>query len=153
MTDAQSGALTAAEIQAIEFACTKLVNQFAVYSDAARCDELAALFTEDGRYARPTDPANFIVGHADLLTSFKARPKDKLTRHLVTNVVIDVTSPTTAKGFSYVTQYAGTTDKPAPTHGWRANPPQLVGEYSDDYVLTAAGWKIRQRSGRLVFTT
>jgi hypothetical protein len=25
--------------------------------------------------------------------------------------------------------------------------------YSDDYVLTAAGWKIRQRSGRLVFTT
>ena len=153
MSAADLQTMNAAEIQAIEFACTKLVNQFAVYSDAAHYDELAALFTDDGRYARPTDPANFISGHADLLTSFKARPKDKLTRHLVTNVVIDVTSPTTAKGPSYVTQYAGSTDQPAATHGWRANPAQLVGEYSDDYVLTAAGWKIRQRSGRLIFTT
>lgn len=145
--------MNAAEIQAIEFACTKLVNQFALYSDTGRYDELAALFTEDGRYARPTDPTNFISGHADLLSSFKARPKGKLTRHLVTNIVIDVTSPTTAKGISYVTQYAGSTDNPAPAHGWRANPAQLVGEYSDDYVLTEAGWKIRQRVGRVVFTT
>lgn len=145
--------MTSAEIQAIELACTKLVNQFAVYSDHACYDELAALFAEDGRYARPTEPGNFVEGRSNLLASFKARPKEKVTRHLVTNVLIDVTSPTTAKGFSYVTQYAGTTDKPAPTYGWRANPPQLVGEYLDDYVLTDDGWKIRQRSGKLVLTT
>lgn len=138
---------------AIELACAKLVNQFAVYSDLGRYEELAALFTEDGRYARPTEPANFVEGRSNLLASLKARPKDRLTRHLVTNVLIEVTSPTTARGFSYVTQYAGTTDKPAATHGWRANPSQLVGEYADDYVLTPDGWKIRQRSGKLIFTT
>lgn len=145
--------MNASEIQAIELACMRLVNQFAVYSDQARYDELAALFTSDGRYARPTDPANVIEGHAKLLASFRARPQDKLTRHLVTNVLIDVTSPTTAKGLSYVTQYAGSTDKPAATLGWQANAAQLVGEYSDEYVLTPAGWKIRQRSGKLIFTT
>jgi hypothetical protein len=140
-------------ITAIELACARLVNQFAVYSDLGRYDELAALFTEDGRYARPTEPTNFVEGRSNLLASLKARPKDRLTRHLVTNILIEVTSLTTAKGFSYVTQYAGTTDKPAATHGWRANPSQLVGEYTDDYVLTPDGWKIRQRSGKLIFTT
>jgi hypothetical protein len=141
------------EAIAIELACAKLVNQFAVYSDLGRHEELAGLFTEDGRYARPTEPANFVEGRSNLLASLKARPRDTLTRHLVTNVLIEVTSPTTARGFSYVTQYAGTTDKPAATHGWRANPSQLVGEYTDDYVLTPDGWKIRQRSGKLIFTT
>ncbi len=141
------------ELQAIELACTKLVNQFAVYNDLGRHEELAELFTDDGRYARPTDPASFVEGRAKLLAAFKARPQDKLVRHLVTNILIEVISPTTAKGFSYVTQYSGSTTKPAVTHGWQANPSRLVGEYSDDFVLTPAGWKIKQRSGKLIFTT
>ncbi len=145
--------MNAWQLQAIELACTKLVNQFEVYNDLGRYDELAELFTEDGRYARPTAPANFVEGKANLLAAFKARPKDRLVRHLVTNILIDVTSSTTAKGISYVTQYSGSTDKPAPTHGWQANPSCLVGEYTDDFVLTPAGWKIGQRSGKLTFTT
>lgn len=145
--------MNANEIQAIELACAKLVNQFALYSDSGRYDELAALFTEDGRYARPTAPTQVVEGRGALLAAFKARPQDRLTRHLVTNVLVDVTSPTTARGFSYVTQYAGTVDKPAASFGWLAQPSQLVGEYSDEYVLTPAGWKIRQRSGKLIFTT
>lgn len=145
--------MTPAERQAIELACSRLVNQFAVYNDLGRHDELAELFTDDGRYARPTAPANFVEGRANLLAAFKARPRDKLVRHLVTNILIEVTSPATAKGFSYVTQYSGSTDTPAATHGWQANPSQLVGEYSDEFVLTPAGWKIRQRSGKLIFTT
>ncbi len=145
--------MNSADLQAIEFACTKLVNQFAVYNDLGRFDEVADLFTDDGRYARPTDPANFVEGKANLLAAFRARPQDKLVRHLVSNVLIVVTSATSAKGFSYVTQYSGTTSQLAPTHGWQANASQLVGEYSDDFVLTLDGWKIRQRSGKLIFTT
>lgn len=145
--------MTENERQAIELACTRLVNAFAIYSDTGRYDELAALFTEDGRYARPTDPDNFIEGRANLLAAFKSRPQNRLTRHLVTNTLVEVTSATTARGISYVTQYAGTTDNKAATHGWQANPSQLVGEYSDEYVLTPEGWRIRARSGRLVFTT
>jgi hypothetical protein len=142
-----------ADIQAIEQSCSKLVNQFAVYNDLGRYEEVADLFTDDGRYARPTDPASFVEGKANLLAAFKARPHDKLVRHLVSNVLIEVTSATTAKGFSYVTQYSGNTSNPAATHGWQANPSQLVGEYVDDYELTPTGWKIRQRSGKLIFTT
>lgn len=141
------------DLQAIELSCTKLVNQFAVYNDLGRYEEVAELFTDDGRYARPTDPASFVEGKANLLAAFKARPHDKLVRHIVSNVLIEVTSATSAKGFSYVTQYSGNTSNPAATHGWQANASQLVGEYVDEYELTPAGWKIRQRSGKLIFTT
>src|SRR5688572_8903620 len=64
------------EQQSIELACSKLCNQFAVFNDAGRHEELVALFTDDGLYARPLDPENFVQGPAAILAAFKARPQD-----------------------------------------------------------------------------
>jgi hypothetical protein len=141
------------EIQAIEQACSKLITQFAVFNDLGHYEELANLFTGDGRYARPTDPDNFAEGRAAILAAFESRPRDKLTRHLITNILVDVTGPASASGFCYVTQYSGSTATPAAKFGHQANAAQLVGEYTDEFVLTASGWKFRQRSGKLIFTT
>ena len=141
------------ELQSAELACSKLCNQFAVFNDAGRYDELAALFTDDGRYARPTDPDNFLKGKAAILAAFKARPQDKVTRHLITNIVVDVTGATTARGICYVTLYNGSTNNPAEKFGFKANPSVLVGEYHDEFVLTDSGWRFSQRGGRLIFTT
>jgi hypothetical protein len=145
--------MTDHDMQAIELACTKLINQFANFNDGGRHDELAALFTEDGQYARPTDPDNFVQGRAAILAAFKGRAADKLTRHLITNIVVDVTGPASATGICYVTLYAGSTGKPADKYGYLANPSQLVGEYHDVFVLTPAGWKFSKRQGRLIFST
>lgn len=139
--------------QAIEQACSRLINQFAVFNDASRHDELVQLFVENGSYARPTDPDNFVQGRAAILAAFKARPADKITRHLITNIVVDVHSTERATAICYVTLYAGTTTKPAEKHGYIANASQLVGEYQDEFVLTAAGWKFSKRGGRLIFST
>lgn len=138
--------------QVIEYACARLVNQFAVCNDAGRYDTLAALFAEDGQYARPTDPDNFVVGREAILAAFKARPADKLTRHLISNVVIDVQAPTSASGICYVTLYSGSTARPAEKHGFVGQLSPLIGEYHDDFVLTTDGWKFRRRQGRLVFS-
>lgn len=138
--------------QAIEQACSRLINQFAVFNDANRHEELAELFVDDGSYARPTDPNTFVRGRAAILATFKARPADKLFRHLITNIVIDVHSAERATGMCYVTLYAGSTTQPAEKQGYIASPTQLVGEYHDEFVLTPAGWKFSTRAGLLIFS-
>lgn len=139
--------------QAIELACSRLVNQFAVFNDAGQYVKLADLFSENGIYARPTDPDNFVKGRDAIVAAFQARPADKLTRHLMTNIVIDVTGPDSATGIAYITLYAGSTERPAEKGGFIANASQLIGEYHDEFVRTDQGWKFAKRQGRLVFTT
>jgi hypothetical protein len=141
------------DIQNIELACSKLCNQFAVFNDAGNHEDLVALFTEDGRYARPTDPENFVTGHTAILAAFKARPRDKVTRHLITNIVVNVTGAKTAQGLCYVTLFTGSTSSPAEKFGFKANPSVLIGEYHDQFVLIESGWKFSQRVGRLILTT
>jgi hypothetical protein len=141
------------DTQNIELACSKLCNQFAVFNDAGKHEDLVALFTEDGRYARPTDPENFVSGHPAILAAFKARPRDKITRHLITNIVVNVTGAKTAQGLCYVTLFNGSTANPAEKFGFKANAAVLIGEYHDQFVLTEAGWKFSQRVGRLILTT
>lgn len=51
----------------IEHQCMDLVNRFAVYSDAMRYQDLVLLFTENARFARPTDPENYLTGRDDIL--------------------------------------------------------------------------------------
>lgn len=137
----------------VELACSKLCNQFAVFNDAGRHEELAGLFIEEGRYARPLDPENFVLGRAPILAAFKARPQDKVFRHLITNIVIDVLDAKSARGLCYVTLFSGSTNNPAEKFGLKANPSILIGEYHDEFVLTDLGWRFSKRAGRLIFTT
>jgi hypothetical protein len=141
------------DIRHIEWACMRLINQFAVLNDQGQHEQLANLFIEDGRFARPTEPENFIVGREAILASFKARPANKLTRHLISNILIEVSGPDTASGFCYVTQYSCSTATEPGKFGYQANPTQLVGEYFDEFTLSAEGWRFRQRSGRLLMAT
>ncbi len=49
----------------IEHACIKLVNRYALASDASDYEALAAMYTEDGVFARPTSGTGFIAGRAE----------------------------------------------------------------------------------------
>jgi len=137
----------------IEHACTRLINQFAVFNDAGRFQELVQLFSPEGRYARPIAPDAFIVGRADILASFEARPQDRVGRHLITNVVINVLDASHANGFCYVTLYSGSTAHKAEKFGLQAQASQFIGEYADQFVLTSDGWKFAERKGCIIFTT
>lgn len=136
----------------IEQACTRLINQFAVLNDAGRFGELADLFVEDAKYARPIAPDVFIEGRAAIKTSFETRPKERVGRHLISNVIVNVLGPERATGICYALLYSGSVDKPAEKFGLQAVPPQLVGEYHDEFVLTPDGWKFAVRKGRIIFS-
>lgn len=137
----------------IEHACARLMNQFAVLNDSGRFGELAELFVEDAKYARPIAPDAWIEGRAAIQASFEARPKERVGRHLISNIVVDVLSPERATGVCYALLYSGSVDKPAEKFGLQAVPPQLVGEYYDEFVLTPDGWKFAVRKGRIIFSS
>src|SRR5690554_3187167 len=96
-----------------EHQCTALVNRFANLNDAMRYEELAALFTRNGRFARPTDPGNFVEGRDNILAAFQARPKDRISRHVISNIEVEVLDPNRARGACYAVLYTGSPDNPA----------------------------------------
>lgn len=136
----------------IEQACANLMSRFAVLNDQGRFGELADLFTDNATYARPIAPDALIEGKANIRATFEARPKERVGRHIISNIVIDVQGPERATGSCYVLLYSGSADKPAEKFGLQAIPPQLLGEFHDEFVLTPAGWKFRVRKGRIIFS-
>ena len=144
--------LSLQEIQGIQMECRDLVERFAVYSDSARYEQLAALFIEQGSFARPTEPDRPVVGRTAILDAMNRRPAERVTRHLCSNIIIDVIDTDNAIGKSYVILYTGNTNQPAERFGLQADPVRLVGEFDDEFVRTSAGWRFSKRSGKVVFT-
>lgn len=129
--------MTDAERRAIEADCARLIALYANLNDEARWDEVAALYTEGGLMTRPTAPDAPIIGRAAILAAFKGRPPRK-TRHVCSNVVIDVESPTAARGISAMVLF---TEGAAP----------LAGSFHDRFELTAEGWRFSERRGSLAW--
>ena len=96
----------------IERACERLVIEFALLNDLGDNDGVAALFAANGTYERPMAPGQAISGREAILASLKARDP-RFSRHIVTNILVDVISNDRAKGRSYVT-FMSTTNVSAP---------------------------------------
>jgi hypothetical protein len=124
--------------RAIEHDCARLIALYANLNDEARWDEVAALYAEDGVMVRPTAPDAPTVGRAAILAAFKARPP-RITRHVCSNVVIDVESEDAARGVSAMLLFTGAAEP-------------LVGSFHDRFVLTADGWRFAERRGSILFT-
>lgn len=129
--------MTDGERRAIEHECARLVALYANLNDEARWEEVAALYAEHGAMSRPTAPDVFIEGRAAILEAFLARPP-RTTRHVCSNVVIEVESESAARGTSAMVLYT-------------ANDKAIVGSFHDRFVLTDAGWRFAQRCGSLTF--
>lgn len=123
--------------RAVEADCARLIALYANLNDEARWDEVAELYAEDGVMVRPTAPNAPVAGREAILEAFKARPP-RTTRHVCSNVVIDVESDTTARGTSAMLLFTG---EGAP----------LVGSFHDRFILTDDGWRFAERRGSLIF--
>lgn len=123
--------------RAAEADCARLIALYANLNDEARWDEVAELYAEDGVMVRPTAPNAPVAGREAILEAFKARPP-RTTRHICSNVVIDVESDSTARGTSAMLLFTG---EAAP----------LVGSFHDRFILTDDGWRFAERRGSLIF--
>jgi hypothetical protein len=143
--------MTEAERALIEWRCTKLVNQFALYNDANDFEALVSLFTEDGVFARPTIPDQPMVGRAVILEQFKKRPP-RTIRHAMVNTVIDVESPTRATGVTYIALWSGPPREPGTNTPSKADGPMLFGAFDDVFVKVGEDWLFEKRQGSLALS-
>ncbi len=110
----------------------------------------ASLFTDDGVFIRANQPDEPLAGREAIRAALAARPAARLTRHLCTNIEIDVLDSEHARGFCYLLLYAGDALQRESAAGRPADAIQRVGEYRDTLVRTNEGWRIARREGRLV---
>ncbi|MEW2621948.1 nuclear transport factor 2 family protein [Streptomyces sp. NPDC048106] len=132
-----------------ERACERLILEFVHRLDLGEPAGVAELFTEDGtwRWPPPGD-GRAVRGRAALREYFGARPADRLSRRLMSNVLVTVASAQTATAVSYfsthrVDGYAGGLVP--------AGPPVQVGHYEDRFRNVGGDWLLASRVLRLPF--
>ncbi|MCT9079317.1 nuclear transport factor 2 family protein [Streptomyces fulvoviolaceus] len=133
-----------------ERACERLILDFVHRLDLGEPGSVAELFTEDGSWEWPVDGRRF-VGRDALRKYFGSRPDDRLSRRLMSNVLVTVASSDTATATSYFTTYridghdGGTAPVPS-------GPPVQVGHYEDTFRRSADGaWLLASRVLHLPF--
>lgn len=136
------------ERRAIEADCERLIKLYVNLNDAQDWPAVAALYTEDAVFRRPSggDP---IRGRAAILAGFLARPA-RAQRHVIANVVVDVEDADNARAFSVIVLYQGAPAAEGELPAMSANSP-LVGTFTDRLVRTAEGWRFAERIGGLDF--
>ena len=83
-----------------EQACRDLVLRAATLTDAQDHEGFAALVAGDGVLVRPG--AQPLQGHDAIIESYRARPAERITRHLISNTQVMLESDTTAYASSCV---------------------------------------------------
>ena len=129
--------MTPEQRRSIEQDCARLVALYANLNDAGNWTALVELYADDGRTTRPTAPDDWSVGRAPNVGGVTARPP-RVTRHLCTNIVIDVVSEREARGESAMALFQPGVE------------PKL-GTFHDLFLKTPAGWQFAERRGTLRF--
>lgn len=133
-----------------ERACERLILDFVRRLDIGDPGSVAELFTEDGSWEWPSpgDGRRF-DGRAALREYFGSRPEDRLSRRVMSNVLVTVTSSDTATANSYFTTYrvdgydGGIVPPGAPVQ---------VGHYEDTFRRADDGsWLLASRALHLPF--
>ncbi|HUN27887.1 MAG TPA: nuclear transport factor 2 family protein [Steroidobacteraceae bacterium] len=132
----------------IERACERLVHVYSRALDLGDMSAAADCFAEAGSMARPMSPDQIIHGREAIRASLLTRPKTLLTKHLATNIAIEVDSRDAAHGLSYLTMVA-TTPAPDAKPPYPSAGPIYFGEFQDRFVRENGRWKFLERRGSI----
>jgi hypothetical protein len=132
---------------AIERECEQLMIAYARGIDFRDYDNVAHLFTEDG----VLDVGNPLHGRAAIQAALARRPYELRSRHVLTNLFVDVVSADRARGICYLTLYRHTGPESLERGPVELAGPAAVGHYQDTFVRTPEGFRIEQRTLHLAF--
>src|SRR5262245_6623843 len=132
---------------AIERECEQLMIAYARGIDFRDYDNVASLFTEDG----VLDIGNPLEGRAAIQAALSRRPYELRSRHVLTNLFVDVVSDDFARGICYLTLYRHAGPESLERGPIEFERPAAVGHYQDRFVRTAEGFRIEQRTLHLAF--
>ena len=132
----------------IERACERLVYGYSRVLDIGDLSAAADFFAENGSMSRPMAPNQVIQGRETIRASLLTRPKGLLTKHLATNVIIDVESRDWARGISYLTMIS-TTPPQGAEPPFVSDGPVYFGQFADRFVREKGEWKFLERLGSI----
>ncbi|MEZ5076839.1 MAG: nuclear transport factor 2 family protein [Solirubrobacterales bacterium] len=128
----------------IERACERLIVEYARRVDFGEAERVAELFTADGRWE---GSELLLEGREEIRRWFAERQRleRRVSRHVCTNVAVEVVSETEASSLCYMVNYRhdrreGDEALPVPTEV-----PKYVGELHDSFRLTEEGWRFASR--------
>jgi uncharacterized protein (TIGR02246 family) len=134
-----------------ERACERLILQYARFVDSGEAARVADLFSTDGVWIGAD--GRTMDGQDQIRAAFTARQglTRRLSRHVVTNVLVDMHSTTEASGVAYLVNFrhdgpGDTVEKPGP-----ARHPKFVGEYYLTFRHDEGRWRIASLRFDLVF--
>lgn len=133
-----------------ERACERLIMEYARRVDFGNASGIADLFTEDGRW-EGTDL--LLDGRDEIRRWFSERERltRRVSRHVCTNVIVEVLSPEEAQSLCFLINYRhdrrdGDSEGPVPTEV-----PKYVGELRDRFRRTPEGWRFTERKVEVAF--
>ena len=135
----------------IEHACARLVARYSHHADFGEAERVADLFAEDAVWEM--DEMRF-EGRDTIRAMMRGRQEmqGRRSRHVCTNLLVEVTDADHAIGLVYLTLYRHDFDGPETEQG--AVPetrPLAVGQYRDRFVRTSQGWRFAHRKAEVGF--
>jgi uncharacterized protein (TIGR02246 family) len=134
-----------------ERACERLIYQYASFVDGGEAARVADLFTTDGVWTGADGRS--LNGQDQVRAAFSGRQglTRRLSRHVMTNILIDVLTDTEASGTAYLINYrhdgtGDTAEKPGP-----ARHPKFVGDYHFEFRGENGEWRIATLRFDLIF--
>ncbi len=126
-------------------ACEQLITRYTHLVDFGPGAEVADLFTDDGVW---TSGDETYEGR-DAIVEFFGRDRGHAkSRHVSSNTSVSA-SGDSAEGLSYFTLYRYTKEKPRVPD--LDDQPVILGQYRDQFVRTAEGWRIKHRQAEVGF--
>jgi hypothetical protein len=122
----------------IEADCTRLMNRFNWAVDAMDYDQVVSLFVPDCVFSRADKSFH---GHAGLRQSLNNRPADRVTRHVESNIVIDIADAEHASGKGYCVVYGHRGALSAEGEAPLGVPDSLI-LHEAKFVRRPEGWRI-----------
>lgn len=130
-------------------ACRELIERSARCVDDGDARGFADLFTENAILVRPS--GQVLQGREAIFEAYAGRPPERITRHLVCNVLITLEVADRASARSDVLFWSGSTSAAGSPSGRPADARQLVGAFADTLVRGAdGGWRIQRREATFV---
>lgn len=130
-------------------ACEELIYEYARRVDLGDASAIADLFTIDAQWQGDI----LLDGQAQIRDWFTRRGEvqRRVSRHVCTNVSVNVLSPTEAESVCYMVNYRhdraeGDLSLPVP-----AEVPKYVGELRDRFLRASEGWRFARRQVDVTF--
>lgn len=139
--------MTPIEAVIAEHQCRNLIAALVLAQDHGDAEAAAGLFAADGVWVRSGKP---YAGRDAIRASFDGRDLGTVIRHIVSNQLVTIASPTVATATSYYLVYVHRDGGGQAPKVGRLEEPVALGEWQDSFVLTADGWRFARREGRRV---